>query len=31
MRTLLADDGAWTARTLGAFVGAAVYRALRQA
>ncbi|MEV0249371.1 TetR/AcrR family transcriptional regulator [Nocardia sp. NPDC050712] len=31
VRTQLADDGTWTPQTLGAFVGAAVYRALRQA
>ncbi|MEV6556400.1 TetR/AcrR family transcriptional regulator [Nocardia sp. NPDC051756] len=31
VRTLLADDGDWTAADLGAFVGAAVYRALRHA
>ncbi|WP_336083665.1 TetR/AcrR family transcriptional regulator [Nocardia sp. SSK8] len=31
VRSLLADDGVWTPETLGAFVGAAVYRALRDA
>ncbi|MBF6159618.1 TetR/AcrR family transcriptional regulator [Nocardia cyriacigeorgica] len=31
VRTLLADDGHWTPEELGAFVGAAVYRALRNA
>ncbi|MBF6175400.1 TetR/AcrR family transcriptional regulator [Nocardia blacklockiae] len=31
VRTLLAGDGAWTPQDLGAFVGAAVYRALRDA
>ncbi|MCP2291535.1 transcriptional regulator, TetR family [Nocardia amikacinitolerans] len=31
VRSLLADEGDWTPQTLGAFVGAAVYRALRQA
>ncbi|MFI6364670.1 TetR/AcrR family transcriptional regulator [Nocardia sp. NPDC050630] len=31
VRTLLADEGGWDAQSLGAFVGAAVYRALRHA
>ncbi|WP_147138260.1 MULTISPECIES: TetR/AcrR family transcriptional regulator [Nocardia] len=31
VRTLLAGEGGWTAQDLGAFVGAAVYRALRHA
>ncbi|MEV0295662.1 TetR/AcrR family transcriptional regulator [Nocardia sp. NPDC050710] len=31
VRTLLADNGAWDPRSLGAFVGSAVYRALREA
>lgn len=31
VRALLADEGNWTPQELGAFVGAAVYRALRQA
>ncbi|MBF6211196.1 TetR/AcrR family transcriptional regulator [Nocardia puris] len=31
VRSLLADEGDWTPQTLGAFVGAAVYRALRNA
>ncbi len=31
VRTLLAGDGAWTPDDLGAFIGAAVYRALRDA
>ncbi|MFI6171412.1 TetR/AcrR family transcriptional regulator [Nocardia sp. NPDC051052] len=31
VRTLLADEGDWTPQALGAFVGAAVYRALRHA
>ncbi len=31
VRTLLTGDGLWTPESLGAFVGAAVYRALREA
>ncbi len=31
VRTLLAGDGAWSPEDLGAFIGAAVYRALRDA
>ncbi|MEU7765851.1 TetR/AcrR family transcriptional regulator [Nocardia sp. NPDC049190] len=31
VRALLADEGSWTPQELGAFVGAAVYRALRHA
>ncbi|WP_278264492.1 TetR/AcrR family transcriptional regulator [Nocardia sp. AG03] len=31
VRSLLADESSWTPETLGAFVGAAVYRALRDA
>ncbi|MFB7874774.1 TetR/AcrR family transcriptional regulator [Nocardia sp. NPDC056064] len=31
VRSLLADEDTWTPETLGAFVGAAVYRALRDA
>ncbi|QBS45960.1 TetR/AcrR family transcriptional regulator [Nocardia sp. CS682] len=31
VRTLLAGEGGWTAKDLGAFVGAAVFRALRHA
>ncbi|MGW4634104.1 TetR/AcrR family transcriptional regulator [Nocardia sp. NPDC004415] len=31
VRSLLADESTWTPETLGAFVGAAVYRALRDA